>query len=273
MSDTLVVMSEKSFGIAGVIEDGCLIGVISDGDLRRNMAHLMERTAGEVATRAPRVVAPDSLAAEALAVMSANKITALFVTEGDGASRWYPAPPRLPARRPGLISDLKCCGPVPLRGRGRLAVTGRMGVWIGSVVVVCQAQLLEDVGCMGRGAGEDRDGVLVHPVACAFERGVEVRDGCTDGVSPIEETVVPRTGPLGPTEMRSSELSALWLKWSMAKSVLSAAMAGAAKDAARAAAARVMESFMFGSPFRSCVSGVRPGVSGLVCQAVVPFDD
>jgi arabinose-5-phosphate isomerase len=83
MSDTLVVMSEKSFGIAGVTEQGRLIGVISDGDLRRNMSHLMERTAGEVATRAPRVVAPDNLAAEALAVMSANKITALFVTGDD----------------------------------------------------------------------------------------------------------------------------------------------------------------------------------------------
>jgi arabinose-5-phosphate isomerase len=76
-------MSEKSFGIAGVMEQGRLIGVISDGDLRRNMSHLMERTAGEVATRAPRVVAPDNLAAEALAVMSANKITALFVTGDD----------------------------------------------------------------------------------------------------------------------------------------------------------------------------------------------
>jgi arabinose-5-phosphate isomerase len=81
MSDTLVVMSEKGFGIAGVTEDGSLVGVISDGDLRRNMAHLMERSAGEVATRKPRVIAPDLLAAEALAMMSENKITALFVTE------------------------------------------------------------------------------------------------------------------------------------------------------------------------------------------------
>ena len=83
MSETLVVMSEKGFGIAGVTEGGRLVGVISDGDLRRNMAHLMERTAGEVATRAPRVVAPDNLAAEALGVMSSNKITALFVTGDD----------------------------------------------------------------------------------------------------------------------------------------------------------------------------------------------
>ncbi|MFW5881985.1 MAG: KpsF/GutQ family sugar-phosphate isomerase [Roseicyclus sp.] len=85
MAEALVVMSEKGFGIAGVTEAGRLVGVISDGDLRRNMAHLMERTAGQVATRTPRVVPPDLLAAEALAMMSEAKITALFVT--DGAAR------------------------------------------------------------------------------------------------------------------------------------------------------------------------------------------
>jgi arabinose-5-phosphate isomerase len=81
MPETLVVMSEKGFGIAGVTEGDQLVGVISDGDLRRNMDHLMERRAGEVATRSPRVIAPDLLAAEALAMMSENKITALFVTD------------------------------------------------------------------------------------------------------------------------------------------------------------------------------------------------
>jgi arabinose-5-phosphate isomerase len=81
MADTLIVMSEKSFGIAGVLSDGRLVGVISDGDLRRNMARLMEHTAGEVATKTPRVIAPDDLAAEAMAVMSGNRITALFVVD------------------------------------------------------------------------------------------------------------------------------------------------------------------------------------------------
>ena len=83
MPEALIVMSEKSFGIAGVTEGGRLVGVVSDGDLRRNIAHLMERTAGEVATRKPRVIAPDDLAAEAMAVMSGNRITALFVVDGD----------------------------------------------------------------------------------------------------------------------------------------------------------------------------------------------
>jgi arabinose-5-phosphate isomerase len=84
MPETLVVMSEKGFGIAGVTEGGRLVGVISDGDLRRNMARLTECSAGEVATRRPRVIAPDLLAAEALAMMSENKITALFVTDEGG---------------------------------------------------------------------------------------------------------------------------------------------------------------------------------------------
>ena len=81
MSETLIVMSEKSFGLAGVVAGGRLVGVISDGDLRRNIKHLMDRTAGEVATRNPRVIGADDLAAEAMAVMSGNRITALFVVD------------------------------------------------------------------------------------------------------------------------------------------------------------------------------------------------
>lgn len=83
MAETLVVMSAKSFGIAGVVEGGVLTGVISDGDLRRNITHLTDRTAGEVATHQPRTIAPDLLAAEAMGMMAANKITALFVVDAD----------------------------------------------------------------------------------------------------------------------------------------------------------------------------------------------
>lgn len=83
MAETLVVMSEKSFGIAGVVEDGALTGVISDGDLRRNIAHLTDHTAGEVATRTPRTITADLLAAEAMALMAENKITAVFVVDAD----------------------------------------------------------------------------------------------------------------------------------------------------------------------------------------------
>lgn len=84
MPDVLLVMTEKGFGIAGVIEDGRLTGVITDGDLRRNMDGLMTKTAGQVATRNPRAITPDTLAAEAVALMS-GRITALFVLEEDGS--------------------------------------------------------------------------------------------------------------------------------------------------------------------------------------------
>lgn len=83
MPEVLLTMTEKGFGIAGVTEGGYLAGVITDGDLRRNMDGLMDKTAGEVATRAPRVIGPDTLAAEALALMS-GRITALFVVDAAG---------------------------------------------------------------------------------------------------------------------------------------------------------------------------------------------
>ncbi|SEQ91570.1 KpsF/GutQ family sugar-phosphate isomerase [Thalassovita taeanensis] len=85
MSETLLEMTSKGFGIAGVVRDGALAGVISDGDLRRNMADLMARDAGQVATLAPVTVQPDILAAQALALMNERKISALFVVDAQGA--------------------------------------------------------------------------------------------------------------------------------------------------------------------------------------------
>lgn len=85
MAEVLLVMTSKGFGIAAVVEDGRLLGVISDGDLRRNMADLMNRTARDVATRKPVTVPPDCLASQALALMNDRKIGALMVVDGDGA--------------------------------------------------------------------------------------------------------------------------------------------------------------------------------------------
>lgn len=64
MSDVLLTMTSKSFGIAAVVKDGRLVGVISDGDLRRNMGNLMQMTAGEIASKDPVTVTPDLLAAK-----------------------------------------------------------------------------------------------------------------------------------------------------------------------------------------------------------------
>lgn len=83
MGEALVEMTRKSFGVAAVVSGGRLTGIITDGDLRRNMEGLMTRTAGEVATRSPLVTAPDTLLVEALGVMNANKRTVLLVTDAE----------------------------------------------------------------------------------------------------------------------------------------------------------------------------------------------
>ena len=85
MAQTLLVMTEKRWGIVGVRgPDGGLVGAISDGDLRRHLEGLMTHTAGEVMTPGPKkTVPPSMLASEALALMSdpAPAVTVLFVVE------------------------------------------------------------------------------------------------------------------------------------------------------------------------------------------------
>jgi arabinose-5-phosphate isomerase len=81
MTEALLVISKKGFGVVGVTEDGKLVGIITDGDLRRHMDGLLGRTAGAVMTRGPKTIRPEALAAEALAVMNERKITSLFVQD------------------------------------------------------------------------------------------------------------------------------------------------------------------------------------------------
>ena len=82
MHDVLLTMTEKSFGIAGVVDgDGQLLGTITDGDLRRKIDGLLNRTAGEVMTRDPKTIADGIYAEDAFAIMAVNKITALFVMD------------------------------------------------------------------------------------------------------------------------------------------------------------------------------------------------
>lgn len=85
MGDTLLEMTAKGFGVAAVVADNRLHGVITDGDLRRNMDQLMTRFAGEVATQNPMTTSPDTLLVEALGVMNTNKRTVLLVVEDTGA--------------------------------------------------------------------------------------------------------------------------------------------------------------------------------------------
>ncbi|MEO1344891.1 MAG: KpsF/GutQ family sugar-phosphate isomerase [Pseudomonadota bacterium] len=83
MADTLIEMTSKGFGIAGIVEDNRLSGVISDGDLRRNMDLLLEKVAGDVATSSPHVLSPTVLVAEALAFLNENKISAVFIVDDE----------------------------------------------------------------------------------------------------------------------------------------------------------------------------------------------
>ncbi|MBL8895277.1 MAG: KpsF/GutQ family sugar-phosphate isomerase [Rhizobiales bacterium] len=83
MAEALLVMTEKSFGCLGVTDDtGRLVGIITDGDLRRHMSkNLIDLPAGDVMTRSPKTMSPDALASEALEVLNSAKITSLFIVD------------------------------------------------------------------------------------------------------------------------------------------------------------------------------------------------
>jgi len=86
MSEVIMVMTSKSFGIAGVVDDdGSLTGVITDGDLRRHIGELTTAKAGEVMTVKPRVIKASMLAEEALRFLNMQKVTALFVVDDPDA--------------------------------------------------------------------------------------------------------------------------------------------------------------------------------------------
>ena len=85
MADALIEMSAKSFGCVGVIgSDGLLLGVITDGDLRRHMSpELIGRKAREVMTEGALSINPGMLASVALGIMNVRAITNIFVTKDD----------------------------------------------------------------------------------------------------------------------------------------------------------------------------------------------
>lgn len=83
MSQAILAMSEKSFGCVGVTDASRrLIGIVTDGDLRRHMGpDLLGTSIDIVMTRNPRTVGPDAIASAALEIMNSSKIMALFVVE------------------------------------------------------------------------------------------------------------------------------------------------------------------------------------------------
>lgn len=85
MPDVIYEMSRKKLGVTAVIEGGKLIGIISDGDLRRLLEKrgkdVMDLTAGDAMTRNPKTIAKEEFAVTAIAVMEEKKITSLIVVD------------------------------------------------------------------------------------------------------------------------------------------------------------------------------------------------
>lgn len=81
MKNVLLEMTKKSFGCAGVVNSSNkLVGIITDGDLRRNMSgNLLEKKAKDIMSLNPKIVQSDTFAQEALRLMNTLKITSLFV--------------------------------------------------------------------------------------------------------------------------------------------------------------------------------------------------
>jgi len=84
MHDVIVVMSEKRLGVVGVTgEGGKLVGVITDGDLRRHMEQGLDHPAFDFMSADPKTVGPDSLIDDALTLFDEHRITTLFVVDED----------------------------------------------------------------------------------------------------------------------------------------------------------------------------------------------
>jgi arabinose-5-phosphate isomerase len=83
MSEAILEMTAKGFGCVGVTDArGLLVGIITDGDLRRHMRdNLLDARVEDVMTRAPKTVRPDQLLSETLDILNVMKVTALFAVE------------------------------------------------------------------------------------------------------------------------------------------------------------------------------------------------
>lgn len=86
LGEAIMEMTSRRFGVTGVVNsDGCLIGVLTDGDLRRALqgGHNLDIIVTDVMTKAPRTTSPQTLAADLLGMMNEHSITSVFVIEDD----------------------------------------------------------------------------------------------------------------------------------------------------------------------------------------------
>jgi arabinose-5-phosphate isomerase len=88
MTQVIYEMSRKKLGMTTVLEDGNLVGMVSDGDLRRLLerdgSHALEHTAGEIMNRTPLTIDGSALASSAISLMEERKITSLIVIAAGG---------------------------------------------------------------------------------------------------------------------------------------------------------------------------------------------
>ena len=84
MSDAIVEMTSRGFGCVGIVDpEGSIVGIVTDGDLRRHMRPtLIAASVDEIMTKNPITISPDLLASEALEILNSGKISALIVTHG-----------------------------------------------------------------------------------------------------------------------------------------------------------------------------------------------
>ena len=83
MSEAILLMTARGFGCLGIVDDGGnLVGIVTDGDLRRHIGpNLLARSVDEVMTARPKTIAQDTLAGVALDLLNQAKITTLFIVE------------------------------------------------------------------------------------------------------------------------------------------------------------------------------------------------
>lgn len=81
--NSLLLMAEKKYGIVGIIENNKLIGVITDGDIRRNCLNINKFKAKDIMNNNPITINKEMLAVEALHLMNEKRITSLFVLENN----------------------------------------------------------------------------------------------------------------------------------------------------------------------------------------------
>ena len=87
LPDAIVAMSRGGLGLIAVVDADRVIGIFTDGDLRRSFERNIDaRSAsiGELMTRSPRTIGPEPLAVEAVELMERHRINALLVTDGEG---------------------------------------------------------------------------------------------------------------------------------------------------------------------------------------------